>query len=163
MPYRWDTAGAETQLTLWPHRSLTPVGFVWFIGATAVMFALPLFALLGQAELWILLPFLIGAVALIWGFIMKHLNDRQISEILTLSEGVATLTHRKSHDVRSWQANPYWITVTLYATSGPVENYLTLRGNGREVELGAFLSPDERIALFETLKPALPHGRFQHA
>jgi len=29
----------------------------------------------------------------------------------------------------------------------PVENYLTLEGNQRTVELGGFLSPEERLTL----------------
>jgi uncharacterized membrane protein len=36
-----------------------------------------------------------------------------------------------------------------------VPNYLTLKGEGREVELGAFLSEAERIALREDLQDRL--------
>ena len=53
---------------------------------------------------------------------------------------------------QDWQANPYWVRVTLHVTGGPVPNYLTLKGDGREVELGAFLSEDERIRLRDDLK-----------
>lgn len=163
MPYRWTEKANQQTLTLWPHRSLTPGGFAWFIGTTAVMLLIPLLALLGRAQLWVLLPFLMGALALIWWFLMRNMRDRQISETLTTSESTTTLIRRAAGAEQSWQANPYWITVTLYATSGPVENYLTLRGNGREVELGAFLAPAERVALFDALKPALPRARFQRA
>lgn len=37
--------------------------------------------------------------------------------------------------------------LTLHRTGGPVANDLTLKGEGREVELGAFLVEDERIVL----------------
>jgi uncharacterized membrane protein len=36
-----------------------------------------------------------------------------------------------------------------------VPHYVTLRGKGREVEIGAFLSEEERIALFEDLRRVL--------
>jgi len=49
--------------------------------------------------------------------------------------------------VLSWEANPYWVEVKLRPEGGKVENYLTLRGAGREVEIGAFLAPDERQVL----------------
>ena len=38
---------------------------------------------------------------------------------------------------------------------GPVANYITLSGNGREVELGSFLSEDERKELFSDLNRLL--------
>jgi uncharacterized membrane protein len=41
--------------------------------------------------------------------------------------------------------------VHLYGTEGPLPNYVTLSGNGREVEIGAFLSEDERKSLFKEL------------
>ena len=43
----------------------------------------------------------------------------------------------------------------IYETEGPVANYITLTGNGREVELGAFLSEDERKTLYEELEQLL--------
>lgn len=163
MPYRWTSEPNRHVLTLWPHRSLTPAGFVWFIGVTAAMLALPLLALLGRVELWVLLPFLIGTIALIWIFIMRSNRDGQMREVLVITDDTTTLRRQASAAEQRWQANPYWITVTLYGEAGPVENYLTLRGKDREVELGAFLSPDERLTLFDELKPALPHARFQRA
>jgi uncharacterized membrane protein len=45
--------------------------------------------------------------------------------------------------------------VTLHEKGGPVPQYLTLRGAGREVELGAFLSEDERLALRAELRRKL--------
>ena len=38
-------------------------------------------------------------------------------------------------------------------------NYVTLTGCGREVEIGAFLSEDERMALFQDLSRQLPPAR----
>ena len=37
----------------------------------------------------------------------------------------------------------------------PIENYLTLEGNQRTIELGAFLSPEERIELKVNIETAL--------
>ncbi|HEU0223312.1 MAG TPA: DUF2244 domain-containing protein [Paracoccaceae bacterium] len=38
---------------------------------------------------------------------------------------------------------------------GKVENYLTLKAEGREIELGAFLAPEERVALKADIEAAL--------
>ena len=60
---------------------------------------------------------------------------------------------------RDWEANPYWVRARLHPRGGPVENYITLQGGPREVELGAFLSADERVALHHELEEALDDVR----
>ena len=86
MPYQFLPASSlETRLRLWPHRSLTKGGFVWFIGATAALIALPLIALLGNPALWVLLPFLIAAIAAIWAALARSDRDGCIVEELVLT------------------------------------------------------------------------------
>jgi uncharacterized membrane protein len=157
MPYEWlPSDGAEQRLQLWPHRSLTQRGFVWFIGLTATLIAVPLVALLGNPVLWALLPFLLAAIWAIWFALRKNGRDRDIVEDLRLAPGQITLVRLGPNGKRQdWKANPYWLRVTLHETGGPVPNYLTLKAEGREVELGAFLSENERIALQDELRVAL--------
>ena len=98
--------------------------------------------------LWALLPFLVGTIWAIWFALRKNGRDRDIVEDLRLSSDRITLVrHGPKGRRQDWEANPYWVRVTLHETGGPVPNYLTLKGEGREVELGAFLSEAERIAL----------------
>ncbi len=156
MPYTWhpltpnpDAATVPfAQLRAWPHRSLPPEGFVWFIGATAVLLAIPLLAVFGSPVVWALLPFLLAALGAIWFAITRNNRDRAITEDLRIYPDRITLERRGPRGAyAAWEANPHWVQVTLHATGGPVPDYLTLRGNGREVELGAFLSEEERVAL----------------
>lgn len=149
MPYEWLPPDGDPQrLQLWPHRSLTQRGFVWFVGLTAALIGLPLVVHLGTPVLWALLPFLLAAIRAIWFALRKNGRDRDIVEVLTLSPTRVTLTrHGPKGRRQDWEANPYWLRVTLHPTGGPVPNYLTLKGEGREVELGAFLSEEERVAL----------------
>ena len=157
MPYEWlPTEGGEDRLQLWPHRSLTQRGFVWFIGATAALIAMPLIGILGSPVLWALLPFLLAAIWAIWFALRKNGRDRDIVEDLVLAPGQVTLTRHGPRGRRQdWEANLYWLRVTLHKTGGPVPNYLTLKGEGREVELGPFLSEDERVALKDDLEARL--------
>jgi uncharacterized membrane protein len=39
------------------------------------------------------------------------------------------------------------VRINDYPKEGPVEHYLTLQGGPREVEIGAFLTVEERLAL----------------
>jgi uncharacterized membrane protein len=161
MPYEWlPPDGGEDRLHLWPHRSLSQRGFVWFIGVTAALIALPLLGILGSPVLWALLPFLLGAIWAIWFALRKNGRDRDIVEDLRLSQdGISLVRHGPRGRRQAWEANRYWLRVTLYPTGGPVPNYLTLKGDGREVELGAFLSEAERVALKEELLERLvPQG-----
>lgn len=153
MPYEWlPPDGTEQRLHLWPHRSLTQRGFVWFVGATAALIALPLLGSLGSPVLWMLLPFLLAAIWAIWFALRKNGRDRDIVEDLRLAPDRVTLVrHGPKGKRQDWTANPYWLRLTLHETGGPVPNYLTLKGEGREVELGAFLSEEERVALRDDL------------
>ncbi len=160
MPYRWTTTDEGCELELWPNRSLTAPGFAWFIGLTAGLLALPLMVLLGTPYLWGLLPFLMATVGGVWWAIRRNQSDGRLTEILTLTRDEARLvrTHPKGA-TQDWTANPYWVSVALHETGGPVEKYLTLKGGGREVEIGAFLSPDERALLRGELADALARIR----
>lgn len=149
------------RLRLWPHRSLTAEGFVWFVGLTAGALALPLLAVLGSPVMWGLLPFAVLTVAGIWWAIRRNAGDAALTEELTLWRDRIELvrTEARGGRRRDWTADPYWVRVELHETGGPVEKYLTLKGGGREVELGAFLSPEERSALRGELLEALAQVR----
>lgn len=158
MPYEWlPPSGDGTQrLHLWPHRSLPRRGMVWFIGGTATLIALPLLVLIGSPVLWGLLPFLLAAVAGIWWALSRSYKDGEILEDLTITSAEITLTRHGPRGKRQdWQANPHWVRVILHKTKGPVPDYLTLQGGGREVELGAFLPPEDRVALEVDLRKRL--------
>ena len=150
MPYRWTDDSHV--LTLWPHRSMTRGGFVTFIGVTAALLAVPLLAVLGSPVLWAILPFMAAAVAGVWLALNRSDRDGGLREILRLSdERVELVRHEPKGRELHWDANPHWVSVHLHPGDRPVEDYLTLRGGGREVELGAFLSPDERRSLYAEL------------
>ncbi|MDJ0827931.1 MAG: DUF2244 domain-containing protein [Rhodobacter sp.] len=161
MPYQWiesaDPEQAPTwQLSAWPHRSLPPHGFAGFIGITFLMLLIPLFAVLGSPILWGLLPFLMGVLALTWAALKRSYADGDLREDLALCGDTIELVRTNPRGPsQSWHANPYWVRVEMHQTGGPVENYVTLTGAGRSVEIGAFLSPEERVALHHDLAERL--------
>ncbi|WP_299302056.1 DUF2244 domain-containing protein [uncultured Litoreibacter sp.] len=144
----------EWRVLLYPHRSLPATGFVWVIAVLCCGLSVPLFGVFGTAAFWGVLPFLIITVAALWGFIMRSYRDGHIVEELTLWQDRLTLVHIDPKGTRKdWQANPYWVQVAEHKK--PVKHYLTLKGGLREVELGAFLSAEERIALKHQLEDEL--------
>lgn len=162
MPYEWtnrpnrpDTPLAE--LHLWPYRSLPKRGFVIFIGITAALVAVPLLSVIGSPVLWGILPFFIVTIGAVWIALNRSYADGTILEELRLWPDRVTLTRHGPRAARQdWEANPHWVRVVLHKTGGPVENYVTLKGAGREVEIGAFLTEDERKALYDELADRFP-------
>lgn len=141
-------------LELWPHRSLPMRGFVWVIALTAGALALPLLAVTGSAVWWGLLPFALLTIWGLWFALMRSYRAATLSETLVLTRDHLSLRrHDPGHADRIWHTNPYWVRSQI--RPGPVEDYLTLTDGQREVELGAFLSPPERLDLHHSLCRAL--------
>lgn len=160
MPYEWqdtapdDSGAVSHRLTLWPYRSLPRRGFVWFIGITAGLIALPMTATLGTTVLWGLLPFAALTLWGLWVALQRSYRSGETREELRLDRNRLELRrHDPDRPDREWRTNPYWVRAAL--RSGPVENYLTLTDGQREVELGVFLTPEERSRLCDELQRRL--------
>ncbi|UWR69204.1 DUF2244 domain-containing protein [Phaeobacter inhibens] len=157
MPYQWTTAQTDShqELHLWPHQSLPPEGYVRFLGTLAALITIPMIPLLGSAALWGVLPFVTATLFAVKWALDRSRRDRHVLEVLTLDPSEAHLERINPTGKRqNWSCNRYWTKVELHTDDGPVPNYVTLRGSGREVEIGAFLSEDERKALYDELQAA---------
>ncbi|MQQ08005.1 DUF2244 domain-containing protein [Epibacterium sp. SM1979] len=154
MPYEWISPPENTtvELHLWPHQSLTAEGYVGIIGLAMALMTVPLIPILGTVVLWGILPFMLIALwGLKWALDLNR-KHAQILEVLILDETDARLTrYGPRGEVQDWQSNRHWVQVHMHISDGPVPHYVTLQGGGREVEIGAFLSEEERQALYSEL------------
>ena len=159
MPYIVNNdieAGKVATIEIWPYNSLKPNGFVFVVGTTSALIVLPLLNVLGTKVFWGLFPFLLISLMGIWFALKKSLSDRQILEQLTLYKDQLVLIRQDpNREQKEWVCSPYWAKLRMYDKEGPVANYITLSGNGREVELGSFLGEDERKELFHELNRLL--------
>ncbi len=156
MPHKWSDTTTGKLLTLWPHRSLPRRGFAAIILMAFTLITIPLYGLLGTVFLWGLLPFLLLAVSGLWWGLEHSYKTAELLETLILTSEKAHLTHQpRKGEIKQWDCNTYWVRAQIYPTTGPVPYYITLKGNGREVEIGAFLSEDERKVLYGELREAL--------
>lgn len=173
MPIHWDKHPTEAPVTpgafshktgaapaihavLSPHRSLPPEGFAWVISLTFLFILIPVIPLLGTPVMWGLLPFVMGAVWLLWSFLRRNYRDGFLTEELSLwPDRIEIVRTDPKGTVKEWIADPYWVKLELHRKGGPVTDYVTLSGAGRTVELGAFLSPEERRGLYGDLEPVL--------
>lgn len=159
MPYAWTDSDQMTtarRLDLWPHTSLPRRGFAAFILVTCGMLMIPLYAMLGTFALWGILPFMILVVTGLWWALEASYKSASLHEALTITDETVHLVRTNPRgDRQEWDCNSYWAKVTMHPKGGPVEYYLTLKGKGREVEIGAFLSEDERKALYGELSDVM--------
>ena len=160
MPYEWITSpdmkdSPQAELHLWPYRSLLRRDFVVFIGCTASLVLLPLLSVLGSPVLWGILPFFLLTLSAIWYALNRSYKDGEIIEELRIWPDRITLHHRSRRGHHEWEANPYWVDVKCDSNHEKVPNYLTLKGANRTVELGAFLSEDERAVLYDEIDRAI--------
>lgn len=143
------------RVILTPYKSLTPEGFVWFIGVTASLIVLPLLSLLGTSVFWALLPFVLAALWGIWAALKRSWRDMDLYEDVSIWDDLLRVErHAPKGGVQTWEANPHWVRFKIHPKTGPVPQYLTLTGSkdGREIELGAFLTAAERLRLRDMLE-----------
>ena len=160
MPYEWSESSDPLKLSAWPYRSMPKRGFFAVMVMAMGLIAIPLLSVLGTMVLWGILPFAILAIGGLYLAIMRSYRDGDLLEELTLEPGhVALVRYNPRGAHQTWEANPHWVQVHLHEKGGPVENYVTLTGNGREVEIGAFLSEEERIDLYHDLTRRLSKAR----
>lgn len=146
-------------LTLWPNRSLSRRGFAWVLGLVAVGLAIPIIPFLGTRIGLGLIPFPLAALVALWAALRRNYADGRLTERIRIWPDLVAVERREpGGGLRGWRANPHWVRVGL-RSDGPVEQYLTLKGGGREIELGAFLSPEERESLHAELLRAFAEAR----
>ena len=142
-------------VTLWPNRSMTKGQRRGMLALASAGFCVPLIPALGSPVFWGLLPFCAGAVVMLWYAFLRNDRDGRLSEELTLWRDEMRVERREPRGrIRRWSADPFKVRVILHPDGRP-ENYLTLKGGSREIELGAFLSPEERVDLAEELEAAV--------
>jgi uncharacterized membrane protein len=116
---------------------------------------------LGSAVLWVLLVPGLATLGAVWFAIGRNRRARTLREDLALwPDRIVLVRHDPGRPARAWAANPHWVEVRLSPRGGPVPDYLTLRGAGREVELGAFLTEAERRDLHGALSRLMAGGPF---
>ena len=77
-------------------------------------------------------------------------------EEISISRNKVTVVHKEENSAeQTWEGNPYWTKVNIDLNNPKLENYLTLVDKGQHIELGAFLSPKERIELGQKIENAL--------
>lgn len=137
-----------------PHRSLPPLGFLLVMGVligVSVIIGVG-FTLLGA---WPVMGFFGLDILLVYVVFRMSYGTARRAEQITLTARDLTVSYMDEAG-RTTRATfqPYWARVALEPVNSR-RNRLVLRSHGQSVELGAFLGPDEKAALADSLSSAL--------
>lgn len=151
-------APPQLRLVLWPHRSLDRRNLPWIVGAAGVALSIPLVPVLGSKGVYVLTAFAGLDLALLYGLILLTYRSGRLRETVSLwPDRLRVERVEPSGAVKAWEANPHWVKIELMQTRR-VKDYLVLSSGGRSIELGAFLTPEERRSLAARLQDGLRHS-----
>jgi len=145
-------------VVLYPHRSLSPTGFMILMsGACFVAFiagivfvsigAWPVFGFFGVEFL------LLG-----WCFRLNYRHARLYETVQISRSELRVQRVRHDGETRSWSFQPFWLRVSIDDPPEPGSR-LTLTSHGKNLVIGSFLSPEERLDLARTIRAALEKVR----
>jgi len=143
---------------LYPHRSLGRKGYAILIAGTAVIVLLYglVFVAIGA---WPIFGFLGGEWLLFWFlFRRNHRGDDRAERIRLYADHLLLERYDRRGGHTRERLQPYWLNVILERAEAP-DNALYLRSHGRSIEVGAFLSPQERRDLAAELGAVLARHR----
>jgi len=149
---------ARFDIVLYPNRSLGRSGFAVMMAAIVLVSA-AIGAGFMMVGAWPVTGFLGLDVVLI--FVAFRWHDRQArrAEFVRLDrDGLIVRRIEPDGSAQSWHFEPYWLRVSIEAVSRH-DRRLILRSHGRQLEIGAFLTSDERQELARALEAALREHR----
>lgn len=135
-------------LILWPNRSLEKKTFFTLMIMIMGAMAIPVIPFIGSKTLLVILPFSFSTTLLLFLLILLNYRAGKLYESVKIWPNLIEVKRYEINGThKEWNSNPYWTKVKLYKESQKIQNYLTLSGSGREVEVGAFLAPNERLEI----------------
>lgn len=145
-----------------PHRSLGPLGFVVVMGtATSVGLTVGGWFVLHGA--WPIFGFYGLDVAMLYVAFRVNYRAARLTETVRLTDRELVVCRISAAGrTDTWRFQPYWLRVSM-DDPPEWESQVTLSSHGRELVVGTFLSPDERLAFAKALSRALGDWRSRPA
>ena len=152
------------QMTIWPHRSLSPKGFAIVIGVLAgFLFLIGLGFFLAGA--WPVIGFLGLELLVVWGaFKLNYRAARHRETIHTTTEELMVESQTPAGK-RAQKSFPIgWLRVSLSPSESPVmksrdQQKVILSSHGEKAEIGKYLHPAEKAGLSRELGAMIDRAR----
>lgn len=145
---------------LYPSRSLPPVGFAVLMTLVVLVSALvgAGFVMVGA---WPVTGFLgLDVLLLYLAFRWNYRESRRVELIRLDQEGLTVRKVEPDGRAREWRFEPYWVRVA-FERPGDGRSRLYLTSHGQWLQIGGFLSAEERVDVANALRAALHAQRAQ--
>ncbi len=153
MDARPDPGPLYFDATLSPHRSLPRRGFFALLGVAAAVNAVMAAAFWMQGA-WLIAPFLGLDVAILGAAFWWSYRSGRTREHVRLTREALTVAHvTPSGRERVWRFEPTWARVALEGRDE--RSRLLILSHGKGVQLGEFLTHEERADFADALSAAL--------
>jgi uncharacterized membrane protein len=151
-------AGEPFRAVLYPHRSLSPRGFLILMSALGLVsfVAGMVFLAIGA---WPVMGFFGLDVALVYVAFKLNYRSGRARELLEITPETVTLTRiEPSGRSRRFELNSYWARVR-FSEEADGRTSLRLASHGQEIEFARFLTDDERREFALVLRSELAKAR----
>jgi len=154
-----DDARSEDQIPvyqaiLYPHRSLGRIGFYALM---AVLGGYTCFASLYfyHVGAWPVIGFFGVEILILWLAFRANYQSARGYEMITLTpEALVVTEHHPRRGKTEWTFHPHWAQV-VFEQKGESESHLKVLSHGKGVEIGTFMTADEKKECAEALRAAL--------
>lgn len=149
-----DTVPPLFDAVLYPHRSLSPTGFLILMIAIAAC-STAIGTVFWIAGAWPVVGFLgLDALLIYVAFRLSYRSARRYETVRLTPDTLSIGRYIRGHEVSREDLQPNWLTV-LFEEERSGATHLFLRTHGRQLEIGTFLSPPEKEDLANSLRDAL--------
>jgi uncharacterized membrane protein len=143
-------AAAFSRIELLPNCSLTPRGALFFFGVVAL--GSLTFAMFFVAQgYWPVLPWAGLELAVLGWALWASMRRRHWTQTITVTPDQVEVVVRGREGERRIVFSRHWASVTLRRSRSWHPSRLLLESHGRSLEIGGFLTEDERLALHRRL------------
>ena len=152
------------QITIWPHRSLSPKGFTIVMGVLAgLLFIIGLGFFLAGA--WPVIGFLGLELLVVWGaFKLNYRAARHRETIHTTTEELMVESQTPAGKQAQKSFPIGWLRVSLSPSKSPVmssrdQQKIILSSHGEQAEIGKYLHPAEKAGLSREIGSMIDRAR----
>lgn len=165
-PEEWRPADGKpvrSDMVLLPHRSLSRRGFLWLMAAICVSCFTTGIAY-AFAGAWPVLVFTSFDVFLVWLAFRLNYRSGRMFETVRLTDEQVLVRHISpaGRERRFTFTPPHWLQVGMDDPPQP-DSRLTLASHGKQLEIGKFLPPLEKLEVARELRAALHELRTRPA